>query len=174
LDQRIAANVQRGMNQSEAEGAARRQFGDVARVKDGMREVRMMSKRVVGAFAAGLSVGALIAAVLFFLFPRAQEPANYRVGQEGVSAPVPVHEVKPQYTSEALRAKIAGTVVLTCVVQPSGICNDVHVTKSLDLGLDQQAVNALLGWRFQPGERLGKTVPVLVTIDMTFTWREKA
>ena len=131
----------------------------------------MMSKRVIGSFAAGLSIGALIVTALFLRVLPAQEPAYYRVGQEGVGTPVPVHEAKPQYTGDALRSKISGTVVMTCVVQPNGICNDVHVTKSLDPGLDQEAINALLAWRFQPGQRLGKPVPVAVTIEMTFTWR---
>ena len=37
--------------------------------------------------------------------------------------------------------------------------------------LDDQALKAANKWRFLPGRRLGETVPVLVTIELTFTLR---
>ena len=46
-------------------------------------------------------------------------PAAYPIGQ-GVTAPVLVHETKPNYTAEAMRARIQGIVVLECVVMPDG------------------------------------------------------
>jgi TonB family protein len=50
---------------------------------------------------------------------------------------------------------------------------DVQVVRSLDptFGLDQQAVVAARKWRFAPGTRLGEAVPVLITIELTFTLR---
>ena len=35
----------------------------------------------------------------------------------------------------------------------------------------QKAVEAAKQWRFTPGKRLGQPVPVLVTIELTFTLR---
>jgi protein TonB len=80
---------------------------------------------------------------------------------------------KPQYTSDAMRAKVQGTVLLECVVRPDGSISDVQVIRSLDptFGLDQQAVVAARKWRFAPGTRLGEAVPVLITIELTFTLR---
>jgi TonB family protein len=91
----------------------------------------------------------------------------------GVTIPVKVREVKPAYTSDAMRAKIQGTVWLQCVVRPDGSISDVQVVKSLDpvFGLDQEAVKAARQWVFRPGTRLGQPVSVQITIEMEFTLR---
>jgi TonB family protein len=96
----------------------------------------------------------------------------YRPGN-GVTLPVVIREVKPQYTSDAMRAKVQGTVLLECVVRPDGSVGEVKVTRSLDstFGLDSEAMKAARGWRFRPGTRQGEPVAVLVTIELTFTLR---
>jgi periplasmic protein TonB len=96
----------------------------------------------------------------------------YRPGN-GVTLPRVVREVKPQYTSDAMRAKVQGTVLLECVVRPDGNVSDVQVVRSLDstFGLDQEAIKAAKQWRFVPGTRQGEPVAVLVTIELTFTLR---
>jgi TonB family protein len=96
----------------------------------------------------------------------------YRPGS-GVTLPIKVREVKPAYTSDAMRAKVQGTVLLQCVVRPDGTVGDVEIVKSLDpvFGLDQEAVKAARQWLFRPGTRFGEAVPVLITIELTFTLR---
>jgi periplasmic protein TonB len=96
----------------------------------------------------------------------------YRPGN-GVTLPRPLFEKKPQYTAEAMRAKVQGVVLLECVVLPDGSVGQVDVVRSLDatFGLDQEAIKAAKQWRFQPGTRLGEPVPVLVTIELQFTLR---
>jgi protein TonB len=96
----------------------------------------------------------------------------YRPGN-GVELPQLIREVKPQYTADAMRAKIQGAVFLECVVLPDGTVGDVRVTRSLDstFGLDQEAIRAAKQWRFRPGTRFGEPVPVLITIELTFTLR---
>jgi len=91
----------------------------------------------------------------------------------GVTLPQLVREVKPAYTSDAMRAKIQGTVLLQCVVRPDGSVTDIQVLRSLDpnFGLDQEAIKAARQWRFRPGMPMGEPVPVLVTIELTFTLR---
>ena len=96
----------------------------------------------------------------------------YRPGN-GVNLPQPLREVKPQYTADAMRAKVQGTVLLECVVLPDGSVGSVEVVRSLDstFGLDQEAIKAAKQWRFRPGTCLGEPVAVLVTIELTFTLR---
>lgn len=96
----------------------------------------------------------------------------YRPGS-GVTMPKVMREVKPMYTSDAMRAKIQGTVVLEAVVNPDGTVGNVEIIKSLDgtFGLDQEAIRAARQWRFMPGTLRGQPVPVLVTIELTFTLR---
>ena len=96
----------------------------------------------------------------------------YRPGN-GVTLPRVLFEKKPAYTADAMRAKVQGTVLLECVVMPDGTVGQVDVVRSLDstFGLDQEAIKAAKQWRFQPGMRFGEPVPVLVTIELTFTLR---
>jgi len=96
----------------------------------------------------------------------------YRPGA-GIDLPEVLREIKPQYTADAMRAKIQGTVILECVVMPDGTVGQVSILKSLDpvFGLDQEAIKAAKQWRFRPGRRQGQPVPVLVSIELTFTLR---
>lgn len=91
----------------------------------------------------------------------------------GVQLPRPINQVKPQYTADAMRAKVQGTVLLECVVLPDGSVGKVEVVRSLDstFGLDLEAIKAAKQWRFAPGTRFGEPVAVLVTIELTFTLR---
>ena len=96
----------------------------------------------------------------------------YRPGA-GIELPRPVREVKPQYTADAMRAKVQGSVWIEAVVMPDGSVSDVRITKSLDrvFGLDDEALRAARQWRFVPGSRFGQPVAVLVVIELTFTLR---
>jgi protein TonB len=96
----------------------------------------------------------------------------YRPGS-GVTLPTVLREVKPAYTADAMRAKVQGSVWLECIVMPDGSVGDVKVTRSLDpiFGLDQEAIKAAKMWRFRPGMRQGEPVPVIITIELTFTLR---
>lgn len=96
----------------------------------------------------------------------------YRPGA-GITLPVVLKEVKPAYTADAMRAKVQGSVWLECIVMPDGSVGEVKVTRSLDpiFGLDQEAIKAAKMWRFRPGMRQGEPVPVIITIELTFTLR---
>ena len=97
-------------------------------------------------------------------------PPGVSLPGDGVSMPRVLNKVNPEYTPEALRAKLEGTVLLQAVVRTHGIASDISVLRSLDrrFGLDQQAVAALKQWRFAPGQREGRPVPVLVQVEMNF------
>lgn len=86
----------------------------------------------------------------------------------GVSAPQLVYRVEPEYTEEARKAKYQGTVVLYAVVDPDGMVRRVRVVRSLGLGLDEKALEAVKQWRFRPGMKNGQPVPVAASIEVTF------
>jgi periplasmic protein TonB len=96
----------------------------------------------------------------------------YRPGN-GVTQPKLLREVKPNYTAEAMRAKIQGVVWLEAVVLENGSVGQVRVIRSLDptFGLDLEAERTVKKWVFAPGTRLGQPVPVLIEIEMSFTLR---
>jgi len=93
----------------------------------------------------------------------------------GVSDPVLVREVKPNYTADALRAKIQGTVVMEAVVLADGTIDprSIRIVRSLDptFGLDREAVEAVKRWQFNSAMRKGQPVAVLVTLEIAFTLR---
>ena len=98
----------------------------------------------------------------------------YNIGN-GVTSPVLVREVKPNYTGDAMRAKLQGIVEMEAVVLPDGSVDprSIKITRSLDstFGLDQQAIIAVKQWRFRPGLFKGQPVPVRVNVELTFTLR---
>jgi protein TonB len=100
----------------------------------------------------------------------AQKQTVYKPGN-GVTLPQVTKEVKPEYTAEAKKARIAGTVLLDVTVTEKGEVEDVQVIRSLDqeFGLDQQAIKAAKQWLFKPGTKDGNPVPVRVSLEMTFT-----
>jgi TonB family protein len=94
----------------------------------------------------------------------------YRAG-DGVTFPRVISEARPQYTPEAMRSKVQGSVLLECVVETDGTIGEVRIIRSVDRdsGLDEAAVRAAKQWRFAPGTRDGQPVPVIITIQMAFT-----
>ncbi len=89
----------------------------------------------------------------------------YRVGG-GVSAPRPLSDPDPEYSEEARKAKYQGTVVLWVIVGPDGKVRDVRVARSLGMGLDEKAIEAVRQWRFEPAKKDGQPVPVQVSIEV--------
>lgn len=86
----------------------------------------------------------------------------------GASAPLVLHKVEPEYSEEARKAKYQGTVVLYVEVDPSGRPADIRVVRSLGLGLDEKAVEAVKQWRFKPGYEGGTPVTLGIMIEVPF------
>jgi TonB family protein len=78
----------------------------------------------------------------------------FRIGG-GVSAPVPIFKVEPEYSEEARKAKFQGTVMLAIVVDEGGKTSNVRVLRPLGMGLDDKSVEAVMKWRFRPGYKDG-------------------
>jgi TonB family protein len=91
----------------------------------------------------------------------------YRVGG-GVSAPRAIFDPDPEYSEEARRAKFQGTVLLWVVVGPDGKPRDVRVQRSLGMGLDEKAIEAVRQWKFEPSMKDGHPVAVQVNIEVNF------
>jgi len=91
----------------------------------------------------------------------------YRVGG-GVTAPALLSKIEPEYSEEARKAKYQGTVLLYIEVDPSGRAANIRVARSLGLGLDEKAIEAVRKWKFKPGYKDGKPVTVAATIEVNF------
>jgi TonB family protein len=125
----------------------------------------------VASLAVVVGTGAAIAQFPIGTAVSAQSrPEVFKGGDDGVSLPRVVTEVKPQYTKEAMDAKIQGMVRLRAVVLASGDVASVEVVRSLDekYGLDQSAVAAAMQWKFVAGRKDGKPVAVEITLEMVY------
>lgn len=91
----------------------------------------------------------------------------FRVGG-GVSAPLPIYKPEPEYSPEARQAKLQGTVILSLIVGSDGTARGIRVARSLGLGLDEKAIEAVRQWRFDPAKKDGKPVPVAVDVEVSF------
>ncbi len=91
----------------------------------------------------------------------------FRVGG-GVSAPRVLENPSPDYSEEARKAKYQGTVVLWLIVDANGKPRDVRVARSLGMGLDQKAIEAVRLWKFQPAMKDGSPVAVQINVEVNF------
>jgi TonB family protein len=86
----------------------------------------------------------------------------------GVVAPRPVFTPEPEFSEKARRAGVGGTVVLNVIVDRAGKVAKVSVDRSVGMGLDEQAVETVKTWRFQPALREGEPVAVEMSIQVSF------
>jgi TonB family protein len=91
----------------------------------------------------------------------------YRVGG-GVSAPRTIYAPDPEYSEEARKAKYQGTVVLWLIVGPDGRPRDMRIVRSVGMGLDEKAVEAVRTWRFEPARKDGRPVAVQINVEVSF------
>ena len=88
--------------------------------------------------------------------------------ENDVTAPSVKYQVEPEYSEEARKAKFAGKVMLSIVVDEEGLPQNIRVVRKLGLGLDEKAIEAVQKWHFNPGMKDGKPVPVAATIEVIF------
>jgi TonB family protein len=91
----------------------------------------------------------------------------YHVGG-GVSAPKVIYRVEPEFSDEARKNKLTGTVLLRVIIGVDGKTHSINVMRSLGMGLDEKAMEAARLWRFEPGQKDGKPVPVEVNMEVNF------
>ena len=98
-------------------------------------------------------------------------PAGVYLPINGVTPPRILKSGRPEYTAEAMRAKVQGRVKLEVVIKADGTVGEARVVRSLDrvFGLDDSAIKSLKDYRFVPGMKDGVAVPVLVSMEVEFT-----
>ena len=77
-------------------------------------------------------------------------------------------KAEPDYSEDARKAKLQGTVVLHIVIDARGRATNIRVAHSLGLGLDEKAVEAVSRWRFSPARQNGRPVPQPAIVEVNF------
>ncbi len=87
---------------------------------------------------------------------------------DGVTMPLIIYQVEPEYTKAARKAKKSGTVLLNLTVNNRGLPQNVHVIRSLDSGLDKKAVEAVKQYRFKPAMKDNQPIDVALNVEVNF------
>jgi TonB family protein len=86
----------------------------------------------------------------------------------GISAPVAIFTPDPEFSEEARKAHYGGTVWLAIIIDAEGHARNIHVIKSLGMGLDEKAMEAVSKWKFRPAMKNGHPVAVRATVQANF------
>jgi TonB family protein len=89
------------------------------------------------------------------------------------AAPRPLTSIQPVYTPEAVKAGVAGDVILILTLDEAGQVTDVAVESGLPFGLTESAVAAARAARFAPArDRAGRLMAVRIRWIVHFTLPE--
>jgi TonB family protein len=86
----------------------------------------------------------------------------------GVTVPQPIYSPEPTFSEEARKAKQQGIVTLLIIVASDGRPYDIHVRRSLGMGLDEKAIEAVSRWRFKPATLNGQPVATQIEVEVDF------
>ena len=79
-----------------------------------------------------------------------------------------VSKPEPQYTEEARRNQITGTVVLRVVFSKTGEVTNIRAVSSLPFGLTERAIAAARQIRFLPATKDDQPVSVHMQLEYNF------
>ena len=94
-----------------------------------------------------------------------------RITSSDVSAPVPLRKVDPKYPPSLMSERVEGEVVLYAVIRRDGTVDSIQLVHGIDEQLDENAMQALSQWRFQPATRQGSTVELEAIVHIPFRLR---
>jgi TonB family protein len=98
----------------------------------------------------------------------APEAATDRDKEGIVLPPRPTYTPEPEYSLQARNAKYQGTVVLNIVIDRAGKISRIRLERPLGMGLDENAMEGVKRWRFNPATRNGQPVAVEMNIEVSF------
>jgi TonB family protein len=82
--------------------------------------------------------------------------------------PTIVESTPAPYTESARAMGIEGTVVLMVLVRRDGSVGAASVSRGLEASLDESALRTVKEWKFAPAVRQGKTVEVVLEVEVRF------
>jgi len=79
-----------------------------------------------------------------------------------------IHQVEPEFSEEARKAKFQGVVVLAIEIDTGGRPTHLRILQGLGLGLDEKAIRAVEQWRFWPALQDGRPVVTAARVEVNF------
>jgi TonB family protein len=100
--------------------------------------------------------------------PRPGPGSGLTIGGLQANRAVLVYRLDPQYTPAARAAGLQGTVSLYVEVDRDGTPSKVKVMEGLGLGLDEEAVNAVKKWKYEPDRGAADQIQDALEVDLSF------
>ncbi len=101
------------------------------------------------------------------------KPEQYPIYAKGNYALQDFIKENLEYPRQAQLSNIQGTVMLSFVVEPSGLVTNIGVDKSLNGGCDQEAIRVLSLIKWYPGKNENKLVRVKMSFPFYFILNEE-
>jgi protein TonB len=102
----------------------------------------------------------------------ARPPGPFRIFESGVTSPSIIAEskVEPDYPELARRSRVESRVILEAVIRSDGAVAEVTVLQCTrpGLGFEEEAIEAIRQWRYEPGRQNGVPVDVYFTVVVEF------
>ena len=147
---------------------------------------QISSTKILNGLGFGLDEAALVSVREWTISPATRDGLPVSVGAEldvvfslrsanavlmgkGMSPPTVLSRVpQPQYTDEARRARLTGTVVLQAVIRSDGTVDILRVVRGLPMGMPDNVIKAIKQWQFRPGQKNGQNADIALNIEVHF------
>ena len=77
--------------------------------------------------------------------------------------------IKPVYPFEMRRSGLKGEVTVGFIVDSEGQVRDPYIISSSNAGFEDAAIQAVLKWKFRPGQKGGRAVNTRVAQPLSFS-----
>ena len=98
-------------------------------------------------------------------------PGVEKIENKGVKPPKPRYTPEPEFNDLSRKFRYQGSALFSAIVNKQGVPEEIKVIRPLGFGLDEQSVEAIRRWRFQPGTKDGSPVAIFMGIEMSFYLR---
>lgn len=88
--------------------------------------------------------------------------------ERNVTPPRATYSPPPEFSEQARKQKITGTVRLSLTVGLDGLAHDIKVEKGIGYGLDEKAVEAVSRWKFEPALKDGQPIEKEIKVEVSF------
>ena len=89
-----------------------------------------------------------------------------------VTPPKAIFHPEAQFSDDARQKKIEGNCLVGLTVDARGMPQDIHLRRTLEASLDEQAIEAVRRYRFKPAMKNGLPIPVSIAVEVRFRLRE--
>lgn len=111
----------------------------------------------------------LEAAGISFTLPQEPDlPGEVGIPEKPFTPAKPLFIVDATFNEKARKSKYQGTVAVIFYVGTDGRAHNPKINHPLGMGLDEQALNVVSMWRFEPARQLDQPVPARMSIETSF------